>query len=66
LIFSELSKYPTVRRDVTLILDKNINFADAKRLTLINEIRGLAKIVNIDSDCSQIEIEQKILKEIQK
>jgi len=32
LLFSELSKYPTVRRDLTLILDKNINFADVNKV----------------------------------
>ena len=44
-------------------IQKIIN-REQKRLSLLNEIKGLTKIINIDADYSQAEIEAKILKEI--
>ncbi len=55
-IFNELSKYPSVRRDLTLILDKNINFVDVK-----NVIHSAGKPILQDMNLFDIfEDEQKV------
>jgi phenylalanyl-tRNA synthetase beta chain len=44
--FSELSKYPEVKRDLALLLDKNISFAEIERLAYKSESK-LLKSVNL-------------------
>ena len=42
--FSEISKYPEVHRDISMILDKNISYENVERLT--KEL-NISKLVNI-------------------
>jgi phenylalanyl-tRNA synthetase beta chain len=44
--FSEISKYPEVRRDLALLIDKNVTFTQIKEIALKTE-RKLIKAVNL-------------------
>lgn len=44
--YEEISKFPEVRRDLSLVLNKNVSFADIKALTLKTE-RKLISSINV-------------------
>jgi phenylalanyl-tRNA synthetase beta chain len=46
--FSELSKYPDVRRDLALLVDTNIRFADIERVALATEKKLLREVALFD------------------
>lgn len=48
LIVEELSKYPSVTRDLALILDKNVQFADLQRIALKESRQVLSSIELFD------------------
>ncbi len=43
----EISKFPEVRRDLSLVVDKNVPFERIKEITEANEFRGILKQVNV-------------------
>lgn len=43
----EISKFPEVRRDLSLVIDKNVPFERIKKITEANEFRGILKQVNV-------------------
>ena len=45
-VFEELSKFPSVRRDLSVVLDKNVSFADVERVTY-NVNKKLIREVNV-------------------
>jgi phenylalanyl-tRNA synthetase beta chain len=44
IVFSEVSKYPEVRRDLSLVLDKNISFSEIEKLARSTERQILRRI----------------------
>jgi phenylalanyl-tRNA synthetase beta chain len=42
--FNELSKFPTVRRDLALLIDRNVKFADLKQLAFATEKKFLSEV----------------------
>ena len=47
-LYKELPQYPEVRRDLALLLDENVTFADIRRAALAAEKRLLRKVVLFD------------------
>lgn len=47
-LYAELPKYPEVRRDLALLLDKNVIFADIEKLAIKTESKLLRKIQLFD------------------
>lgn len=47
-LYQELPKYPEVRRDLALLLDRNIHFADIENLAFITESNLLRKVQLFD------------------
>lgn len=45
-VFEELSKFPSVRRDLSVVIDKNVSFADVERVTY-NVNKKLIREVNV-------------------
>jgi phenylalanyl-tRNA synthetase beta chain len=43
-VYEEVSKYPEVRRDLSLVLDKNINFDEVKKIALKTDANLIRKI----------------------
>jgi len=46
--YSELSKYPEVRRDLALLIDKTVRFADIEKIALATEKKLLKNVVLFD------------------
>jgi phenylalanyl-tRNA synthetase beta chain len=46
IVFEEISKFPEVRRDLSLVLDKNVNFQEIERLALQKE-RNILKSLHV-------------------
>ena len=46
--YKELAKYPTVRRDLALLLDKSVQFADIERIALATEKKLLKRVELFD------------------
>jgi phenylalanyl-tRNA synthetase beta chain len=46
--FKELPKFPEVKRDISMVLDKSINFEDIRKLALRTEQKILKKIILFD------------------
>lgn len=46
--YSEISKYPEVKRDLALLLDKNVTFAEIEKITYETERKLLKKITLFD------------------
>lgn len=44
IVFEEVSKFPEVRRDLSLVIDKQVSFEDIKKIALQNEQRLLRSI----------------------
>src|SRR5699024_5790152 len=46
--YSELSKYPEVRRDLALLLDKSVRFAEIEKIALATEKKLLKSVTLFD------------------
>jgi len=44
IVFSEVSRYPEVRRDLSLVLDKHVTFGEIEKLALATERQILRRI----------------------
>ncbi len=48
LVVTEVPRYPEVRRDVSLVLDRNVSFDEVKNLVLKTETRLIREIITFD------------------
>ncbi|MBX2962067.1 MAG: phenylalanine--tRNA ligase subunit beta [Cyclobacteriaceae bacterium] len=48
LVVTEVPKYPEVRRDLSLVLDRNVSFEDVQKLVLSTEKRLIREIITFD------------------
>ncbi|MBV5343966.1 hypothetical protein JZU68_10400 [bacterium] len=46
--FTEISKYPEVKRDLALLLDKSVNFAEIEKIAFDTERKLLKKVTLFD------------------
>ena len=46
--FTEISKFPAVKRDLALLLDKNVKFADVKKIANESERKLLKEVTLFD------------------
>jgi len=46
IVFKEVSKYPEVRRDLSLVLDKRVSFSEIERIARATE-RGILRRINV-------------------
>jgi phenylalanyl-tRNA synthetase beta chain len=46
--FNEISKFPEAKRDLALLVDKNVTFADIKKIAIDSERKLLKNIVLFD------------------
>jgi phenylalanyl-tRNA synthetase beta chain len=48
LVATEVPRYPEVRRDLSLVLDRNVSFEDVRKLVLATEKRLIREIITFD------------------
>ncbi len=53
--YAEISKFPAVKRDLALLLDKNVQFAEIEKIAYETE-KKLLKEVYLSSMCTKVRI----------